>query len=176
MDSIIETAKSEWENIRTSLMKYADIGEFESALLDDSDMGEEELSEFNENLQDFPETVHDHGYTTLEAMGVYCVLVRIAANRLGMSGVVASAFANGYAYVRTGWALDTDTSIEQNLFYKMFFQSREDHTWKFDDPVIQIRLKEIFEKFLTWSQDQSYYQSEVQLYLEMKQDEAEEAD
>ncbi len=177
MDVITQAAKREWNNIGKSLRICGDIGSFDADyLMTNPGPDGDELSEFKENLADFSDTFEQHGYTTLEAMGVYCRLVRLAAQRLGLSGPIAATFANGYSYIRTGWALDTDTSIEQNLFYKMFFQSREDHGWEFDSPVIQERLKDIFGKFMSWEKDPIHYANEVESYTEMKQDEAEDAD
>lgn len=172
-----DVAALEWEKIRTSLRLCGDIGPFEEAHITQGDgFEQEEVADFWQNLADFAETVEEHGYGTLEAMGVYCLLVRLAVRRLGLSGAIATAFANGYSYIRTGWALDTDTSIEQNLFYKMFFQSREDHGWEFDSPTVQERLKLIFDKFMSWEQDRLYYHDELDSYREMKQEEAEDAD
>lgn len=172
-----EIAALEWEKIRTSLKLCGDIGSFNEVDITQCDgFDQEEVDYFWQSLADFAETMNEHAYTTLEAMGVYCFLVRLAAQRLGLSGVIATAFANGYSYIRTGWALDTDTSIEQNLFYKMFFQSREDHQWEFDSPAVQERLKFIFDKFMSWEQDRLHYYDEVDSYREMKQEEAEDAD
>lgn len=167
----------EWAKVGASLKLCGDIGEFdEGRFTENPELREEELEEFKESLEEFPQSFEEHGYSTLEAMGVYFVLVRLAVGNLGLSGIIAKAFAHGYAFIRTGWALDTDTSIEQNLFYKMFFQSREDHSWEFSSPVVQERLKLVFDKFMEWEQDREHYESEVEIYQEMKQEEAEEAD
>jgi len=169
-------ASREWDNIRTSLELCGDIGPFDERLLADGSLDDEEREEFMANLADFAETVGEHGYGTLESMDVYCILVRLAARRLGLTGEVATAFANGYSFVRTGWGLDTFTSIEQNIFYKMFFQSREDYGWEFSSDQIKKRLKEIFDKFMRWEKDRVHYREEIDNYQEMKQDEALDAD
>lgn len=177
MDRLVETAQKEWEKIRSSLKLCGEVGEFTGQLIrEGSGLGEEEYSDFLESLGDFKDTFEEHGYDTIESMGVFTILVRFAAERLGLRDILAKAFANGYTFIRTGWALDTDTSIEQNLFYKMFFRSREDYGWEFDSAEVQERFKLIFDKFLSWEQDRAYYAMETGEYLEMKQEEAEEAD
>lgn len=170
-------AGTEWEKIRSSLSACGDIGDFdESIVLGNTELDEDELADFMSSLADFVDVFEEHGYQTLEAMGVYVILARYAASRLGLRDIIARAFANGYTFIRTGWALDTDTSMEQNIFYKMFFRSREDSDWEFGSQEVRDKLKLVYDKYLSWEKDRDYYRHELREYLDMKKEEAEEAD
>lgn len=168
----LEIAGREWGNIRFSLEMCGDIGEFDfknhSTSKPDSLLVSEGLI-LVRNLIEMENKFSTYGYFTPEAACVFTTIASKAAGRLGLLGRLAWAFGSGYSLIRTG-CLDPNVAkkhhLKQMVFFKLFFPIGAGFNWKFYSPVVKVKLKTIFDKFLLWQDTPRTYIQEVRKYKE----------
>jgi hypothetical protein len=183
LERALEIARREWENVRLSLEKAGDIGEFDKrdfmiGVIEEDVIIREPLKSptksvsgysptfypmyFVKNLLKMEEKLEDKGYRTIEALYVFIELATIAAERLGLHGTFAMAFGAGYGNVRSGWVAEKGFPVERDIFADMFFKGRKkDYDWEFYWSSVVERLQEIFERFRSWEEDKRLYHKEV---------------
>jgi hypothetical protein len=72
------------------------------------------------------------------------------------------AFGAGYGSVRTGWVAEKGFPVEREIFFNMFFEGRKkEFTWDFYWTSVRERLKETFDRFLAWQEDEALFHKEV---------------
>lgn len=157
IQSSVQVARREWENIQISLEECGDIGEF------DLKQYIVKKSSLRKNLLEMEKKIPVYDYLTLEAAYSFADLASKAGERLGLSRELAKTFGSGYSWVRTGWVdlrwlpkgkvRIKDYVVNQVLFFRLFFPTNkegESFIWDFDSPVVQKKLKVIFDKFYSW--------------------------
>jgi hypothetical protein len=166
----VKIATREWENIKASLEICGDIGEFHSKNNARSKPDSLLVSEgliLVRNLIEMEEKFPIYGYFTPEAAYVFTTLASKAAERLGLIGGLARVFGSGYSLVRTG-CLDPSVAekhhIKQMVFFKLFFPIGGGFNWKFHSPLVKVKLKIIFDKFVLWQDAPRIYIQEVGNY------------
>lgn len=122
------------------------------------------------NLTEMENKLPTYGYFTPEAAYVFTTLASRAGERLGLKGKLAQPFGSGYSWVRTGW-LDPNNPnrtkkqyVEQMVFFKLFFPLGGDLRWDFNSPVVKIKLKLVFDKFVAWQDTPRSYIQDVRNY------------
>lgn len=183
LEHCLAIASREWNNIRKSLELCGDIGEF---IADDFMVGtiEEDViirlpkisptksvsvyaptfypMYFLKNLKSMEEKFEETGYRTTEALYSFIELATIASEKLGLKGIMSTAFGTGYGNVRTGWIAEKGMQVEMQLFEKMFFEGKFKHyDWDFHWTSVQQCLKRIFDKFSTWQSDEALHKKET---------------
>ncbi|NIP38010.1 MAG: hypothetical protein GWO07_03015 [Candidatus Dadabacteria bacterium] len=178
----LEIAEKEWNKIRESLSLCGDIGEFSK---EDYMVGiiEEDLivrlpklsptksvsgysptfypMYFIKNIERMSEKFPEKGYRTTEALYSFIELATKAAERLGLRGTISMAFGVGYANVRTGWIAEKGLQKEREIFEQMFFSGKFKHyDWECDWTSVKQALREIFDKFNSWQDDEVLYKKE----------------
>jgi hypothetical protein len=167
----LEIAKREWENIRVSLERCGDIGEFDSEDPINARFIRIEGITFFRNLMEMDNKLPKNGYFTPEASYVFTTLASIAGERLGLTSRFAKTFGSGYAWVRTGCLNLTDIEeyqqlIKQLFFLKLFFPIGGFFNWDFNSQAVKTKLSLIFYKFMSWQKDPSVYIQDVKDYRE----------
>ena len=164
----LKIARREWENIRTSLERCDDIGEFDSENPVNCRLTETEGLRLIRNLIKMDNKLTTYGYFTQEAACVFTTLASSAAERLGLIGRLAQSFGRGYSWVRTGWFDSDDIEnqhvIKQMIFFNLFFLPGEDLRWNFNSPEVKMRLKAVFNKFVSWQDMPKSYIQDVRNY------------
>ncbi|MGI9533512.1 MAG: hypothetical protein ACR2NW_01050 [Thermodesulfobacteriota bacterium] len=149
----LKIADREWENIRISLERCGDIGEFNKedfmvGVIEEDVIIREPLNSptksvsgysptfypmyFLRNLLVMDDKISDQGYQSIEALYVFIELATKAVSRLGLDGNFAMGFGSGYGYVRTGWIAEKGWAIEREIFYKEFFRGTTiNYNWDF---------------------------------------------
>lgn len=183
LENAIQIAKREWENVRVSLALCGDIGEFSEkdfmigTIEEDVIIRQPLISPtksvsgyaptfypmyFVKNLLAMDEKFSELGYKTTEALYVFIELATKAVERLGLVGTFCMGFGVGYGNARTGWIAEKGLPLERDIFSQMFFRGRKkDYDWDFYWTLVRDRLKQIFDKFLSWQNDPKLYQKEV---------------
>ena len=183
LESALEIARREWENVRLSLQKAGEIGEFDKkdfmiGIIEEDVIIREPLKSptksvsgysptfypmyFVKNLLLMEEKLEEKGYSSIEALYVFIELATRAAEKLGLHGTFAMAFGAGYGNVRTGWIAEKGFPVEREIFSEMFFKGKKkDYEWGFNWTSVGERLKEIFDRFYSWEQDKRLYPNEV---------------
>jgi hypothetical protein len=183
LEKAIEIAKREWENVRTSLALCGHTGEFSEedfmigTIEKDVIIREPLISPTKsvsgyaptfypmylvKNLIAMDEKFPELGYKTTEALYVFIELAAKAVERLGLVGTFCMGFGAGYGNVRTGWIAEKGQPLEREIFFQMFFKGRKkDYDWDFHWTSVTERLKQIFDKFMSWQKDQKLYKKEV---------------
>jgi len=183
LERALAIAEREWEKVRTSLGECGDIGGFDKkdfmigVIEEDVIIRQPLLSPtksvsvyaptfypmyFINNLIAMEEAFGERGYSTPEALYVYIELATRASERLGLSGTFAMAFGAGYGSVRTGWVAEKGFPVEREIFFNMFFAGRKkDYNWDFYWTSVMERLKEIFDRFGAWQEDEELFHREV---------------
>jgi hypothetical protein len=166
----VKIARKEWENVKASLEICGEIGEFHSKNHARSKPDPLLVSEgliLVRNLIEMENKFPMYGYFTPEAAYVFNTLASKAAGRLGLIGRLAWAFGSGYSLIRTG-CLDTNVAekhhLKQMVFFKLFFPIGAGFNWKFHSPVVKVKLKTIFDKFVLWQDAPRTYIQEVRKY------------
>ncbi len=166
----VKIARMEWENIRNSLEICGDIGKFHCTNYARSEPDSLLVSEgliLARNLIEMENKFPAYEYFTPEAAYVFTTLASKAAGRLGLIGRPARAFGSGYSLVRTG-CLDSNVAEEHHLkqmvFFKLFFPIGGGFNWKFHSPLVKVKLKNIFDKFVSWQDAPRIYIQEVRNY------------
>jgi len=150
----IRIARREWENIRTSLERCGDIGEFD--FRDYPNAGFFLLSRGSlliRNLMEMDKKLPTYGYITPEAAYVFAVLASRSGERIGLIDRIAQTFGSAYSWFRTGYLLSDGTErriLNQMGFFDLFFPFILNPVWDFDSPAVKIRLKTVFTRFLEW--------------------------
>jgi hypothetical protein len=165
----LQIARREWRNIRTSLEKCGDIGEFDSRNPVNSSPSPVEGSLLVKNLIGMENKLSTYGYLTPEAAYVFTILASSAGEQLGLIGRLAQTFGSGYSLVRTGCLNSNGTEnqrIKQMIFFKLFFSLERnlDLRWDFNSPVVKVKLKTIFDKFVQWQDNPKSYIQDVRNY------------
>ena len=167
----IEIAKREWENIRVSLERCGDIGEFDS-----KNYARSRISPISNgpylirNIIEMDNKLPTYSYIADEAGHVYAVLVSRAGERLKLNPRLAETFGKGYSWVRTGF-LDFSLAekrylIKQLFFFKLFFPLGGYFCWDFNSEASKSKLNLIYHKFNTWQNNPSIYFQDVSYYRE----------
>ncbi len=164
-------AKREWKNIAISLEDCGDIGKFdlEYHIIDNPDL--------IENLIEMGNKAHLYDYLTLEAASVFTELAYKAAERLGLKGSIATSFAGGYSWVRTGWfdLLWTNfkdiNDLEQHLIkqifvFQIFFPKFVDLNWRFNSPSVIESFNAVYNRFVAWQNNPTDYIHDFKFYKE----------
>jgi hypothetical protein len=167
IDRALGVAKREWENIRNSLSMCGDIGEFNpDDFVWDKPTHISNLSCLINNLIEMDTKLLRHGYSTPEALDVYITLATRAAERLGLSRVLARTFGSGYGYARTGWLGLQEIEQQQIVFSKVYFPVGFNFDWEFESPLVKAKLKTVFNRFMSWQNDPESYTREMKVYFE----------
>lgn len=183
LERALEIALREWGNVRESLERVGDIGEFEKedfmiGIIEEDVIIREPLESptksvsvysptfypmyFVKNLLTMEEKFEERGYGTNEALYVFIEIATRASERLGLHGTFAMAFGAGYGSVRTGWIAEKGFPVEREIFEKMFFRGRKkDYDWDFNWDSVQKSLAEIYGRFLSWQEDEKLFHREV---------------
>ena len=183
LDHGLAIGRKEWNNIRKSLELCGDIGEFNAddfmvgTIEEDVIMRSPKISPtksvsvyaptfypmyFIKNLIIMDEKFEDKGYRTTEALYSFIELATRAADKLGLRGNISMAFGAGYGNVRTGWIAEKGMQRERELFEKMFFEGKfKQYEWDFHWTSVQISLKRIYEKFISWQADEALHKKET---------------
>jgi hypothetical protein len=158
----VDIAKREWENIRVSLERCGDIGEFSHE--DGSNRrlnGVASDLRFIRNILGMENKYPTHGYFSPEASYVFSILAAGAGRRLGLRNELARSFGSGYSTARTGWLeihiMEDRSIVKQWLFFKFFSLGTDDFTWDFNSAVVKRKLKLIFDRFVDWQDNPSAY-------------------
>jgi len=190
LEKAIEIANREWENVRVSLGLCGDIGEFSKkdfmigTIEEDVIIREPLISPtksvsgyaptfypmyFVKNLLIMDEKFPEYGYKSTDALYVFIEIATKAAERLGLLGKFSMGFGTGYGNVRTGWIAEKGMPLERDIFFKMFFKGKRiDYDWDFHWTSVRERLKQIFDKFMSWQNDPKLYQKEVKPKAKVK--------
>lgn len=183
LERALEIARREWENVRQSLERAGDTGEFEKedfmiGVIEEDVIIREPLESptksvsvysptfypmyFVKNLITMEEKFEERGYSTSEALYVFIELAARASERLGLHGTFAMAFGAGYGNVRTGWIAEKGFPVEREIFEKMFFGGKKkDYGWDFNWDSVQQSLSEIYGRFHAWQVDEKLFHEEV---------------
>ncbi len=183
LEKAIQIAKREWENVRVSLALCGDIGEFSEkdfmigTIEEDVIIRQPLISPtksvsgyaptfypmyFVKNLLAMDEKFSELGYKTTESLYVFIELATKAVERLGLVGTFCMGFGVGYGNARTGWIAEKGLPLERDIFSQMFFRGRKkDYDWDFYWTLVRDRLKQIFDKFISWQNDPKLYHKEV---------------
>ena len=153
---IIQIAIREWENIKVSLELCGNIGEFNSK--DQANTGLALLPKGSllvRNLTEMENKIERHGYFSPEAAYVFAALGSKAGERLGLMDKVAQTFGVSYSWVRTGCLNPYGTAegkklLKEMVFFKLFFPLGVDLIWDFSSPMVKVKLKNVFDKFVAW--------------------------
>lgn len=178
----LEIAEIEWRKVAISLDLAGDIGPFRKedfmiGVIEEDVIIRKPMSSptksvsvydptfypmyFVENVLSMNERLPGRGYKTTQALYVYIELATKAAERLGLRGSFSMSFGAGYGSARTGWIAEKGYPVERNIFQKMFFKDRNKHyDWDFHWNSVRENLKEIFEKWSAWQQDEQLYLKE----------------
>jgi len=169
--AVAQIARREWENMTVSLEDFGDIGKFdiEYHIFDNPNLIKHLIETANK--------VHSYDYLTLDAASVSTELAYKAAERLGLKGHIASSFAGGYSWVRTGWfdLMWTDFKdiydLEQHLvkqifFFKIFFPKFVDLSWCFDSTSVIENFSAVYHRFVGWQNNPEGYVNDYRLYKE----------
>jgi hypothetical protein len=162
----LQIERREWENIRASLQKCADIGEFDSKINSRFTLVSES-SLLVRNLIEMENKLLAYGYSTQEAAYVFTILASRAGERLGLIGELAQTFGSGYSWVRTGRLSSNETEkhhLKQMIFFKFFFPLGGDLRWDFNSPLVKVKLRIVFDKFFVWQNDPRIYIQDLRDY------------
>ncbi len=167
----LQIAEREWENIKTSLEKYGDIGEFDSIdYLNGRIASASEDSLLVRNLIEMDNKFATHGYFTQEAAYVFAMLASKAAKRLGLICSLAQTFGCGYSWIRTGYfdsnRLEKQHIIKQLFFLKIFFPLGVYFNRYFDSPEVKTKLRVVLHMFARWQDNPMSYIEDVERYRE----------
>jgi hypothetical protein len=189
LEKAIGIAKREWGNLRISLDHCGDIGEFSQedfmigVIEEDVIIREPILSPTKSvsvyaptfypmyllrNLILMDEKFPQYGYKTVEALYVFIEFAAKASEKLGLLGTFSIGFGSGYGYARTGWIGEKGRAEERDIFYQMFFKGRVDYDWNFHWTSIRKKLKEIFDRFMTWQNNPKLYERDVKPRAKVK--------
>jgi hypothetical protein len=165
INRVLQIARREWENIKSSLEMCGDIGEFDSENPIHGRLTEIEGSRLVQNITGMGNKFQTYGYFTQEAAYVFSALVSSAAERLGLVGGLAETFGNGYSWVRTGW-FDMDHVgkqhvIKQLFFMKIFFPFGGYFNWDFNSRESKTKLRAVFNRFIAWQDNPKSYGQDV---------------
>jgi hypothetical protein len=165
----LQIAKREWGNIRVSLEKFGDIGEFDSNNY--VNINPNLLSEGSllvRNLIEMDNKLSTHWYFTQEAAYVFTTLASRAGERLGLTDKLAQTFGRGYSWVRTGWfdprGIEEQYVIKQLFFMKIFFPLGGYFNWYFDSPEVKMKLRVVLDKYAGWQDNPRSYIEDVRRY------------
>ncbi len=183
LDLTLEIAEKEWNKIRESLSLCGDIGNFSredfmvGIIEEDVIVRLPKISPtksvsgysptfypmyFIKNIETMDEKFSEKGYRTTEALYSFIELATKAAERLGLNGTISMAFGVGYANVRTGWIAEKGLQKEREIFEKMFFSGKfKNYDWECEWTSVKNVLKEIFDKFKSWQEDEALYKKET---------------
>lgn len=178
----LQIAEKEWNKIRESLSLCGDIGEFSKEdfmvgiIEEDVIIRLPKLSPtksvsvyaptfypmyFIKNIKAMSENFSKKGYRSTQALYSFIELATKAAERLGLRGTLSMAFGVGYANVRTGWIAEKGLQKEREIFEQMFFSGKfKNYDWEGDWTSVKKVLKEIFDKFNSWQNDEALYKRE----------------
>lgn len=166
----VKIARRDWGNIKTSLEICGDVGKFHStnhAISKPDSLLVSEGLILVRNLIEMENKFPTYGYFTPEAAYIFTYLASKAAGRFGLIGGLARIFGSGYSLVRTG-CLDTNVvekhRLKQMIFFKLFFPIGGGFNWKFHSPLVKVKLKTIFDKFVLWQDAPRIYIQEVRNY------------
>jgi hypothetical protein len=165
----VQIAKREWGNIRVSLDKFGDIGEFDSKNYVNSNPNLlSEGSLLVRNLIEMESKLPKDGYFTQEAAYVFTTLALGGGERLGLIGRLAQTFGRGYSWVRTGWfdpyGIEEHHVIKQLFFVKVFFPLGGYFNWYFDSPEVKTKLSAVLHMFVGWQDNPRRYIEDVRRY------------
>jgi hypothetical protein len=150
----IQAAERGWENIRASLEMCGDIGEFDTTnSLNIGLIPESEDSLLVRNLIEMENKFPTHRFLTPAAAYVFTTIASRAAGALGLTGELAQNFGSGYSLIRTGCFSSNRTEehrVKQMDFLKLSFPLGGGFNWKFHSPLVKVKLKFVFDKFVEW--------------------------
>ncbi len=165
----LQIAKREWENIRVSLEKFGDTGEFDSRCYVNRNFNSlSEGSLLVRNLIEMDNKHPTHWYFTQEAAYVFTTLASRAGERLGLITGLAHTFGRGYSWARTGWfdsyGIQEQHVIKELFFMKVFFPLGGYLKWYFDSPEVMTKLRAILYMFAGWQENPRRYIEDVGRY------------
>ena len=183
LELTLQIAEKEWNKIGESLSLCGDIGEFSKQdfmigiIEEDVIVRLPKISPtksvsvyaptyypmyFVKNIKTMNEKFSEKGYRTTEALYSFIELATRASDRLGLRGTISMAFGVGYANVRTGWIAEKGLQREREIFEKMFFSGKfKNYDWECDWTSVKKVLKEIFDKFQSWQENELLYKEET---------------
>lgn len=162
----LQIAKREWGNIRVSLEKFGNIGEFDITNIANTFISGGPL--LITNLVAMDEKLPRSGYITKEASYAYTFLAERAAKNLGLSGELAQTFGSGYSWVRTSWfnpiELSKESVVQQLFFFKLFFPRGSLFSWDFNSEAVKTKFSTVLSRFTKWQDYPSSYFEDVITY------------
>ncbi len=189
LEKAIGIAKREWSNLRISLDHCGDIGEFSKedfmiGIIEEDVIIREPIISPTKSVSGYAPTFYpmyllknlilmdekfdQYGYKTIEALYVFIEFAAKAGEKLGLLGTFSIGFGSGYGYARTGWIGEKGRAEERDIFYQMFFKGRVDYDWNFHWTSVRKKLKEIFDRFMTWQNDPKLYERDVKPRAKVK--------
>jgi hypothetical protein len=157
-----EIAGREWEHVRHTLEMCGDIGDFNPKDLRNSRwLVRQEYDGLISNFIEMDKKLSQSGYATSEALKALTELASMAAEKLGLTQELASAFGKGYSFVRTGLVAYNKLEPRQILFCKMFYPLGVSSNWDFNPSLLKTKLKIIFERFRSWQNNPQLYTQDL---------------
>jgi hypothetical protein len=180
LEKALKIARREWGNLKVSLERAGDIGEFDSKSLVNSRLAlvqietgdkfptykhSNQSSLLIKSLIEMENKLTKYGYVTQEAGYVFKNLASNAAERLGLVRKLAETFGGGYSWVRTGWFFPSDTEkqtiLQQLFFFKIFFPLGVRFDWDFNSQAVKTKLDLVSHKFFKWQDDPGTYSKDA---------------
>lgn len=183
LEHTLQIAENEWNKIGESLSLCGDIGKFArqdfmiGIIEEDVIVRLPKISPtksvsvyaptfypmyFIKNIKIMNEKFAEKGYRTTEALYSFIELATVASQRLGLRGTISMAFGAGYANVRTGWIAEKGLQKEREIFEKMFFSGKfKNYDWECEWTSVKKALRQIFDKFESWQEDEALYKEEA---------------
>ena len=190
LNTALQIAEREWNNIGISLELCGDIGKFKRedfmvGIIEEDVIVREPLNSptksvsgyaptyypmyFLRNLLVMDDKLAEQGYKSIEAMYVFIELATQAVSRLGLDGNFAMGFGSGYGYVRTGWLAEKGWAAEREIFYNEFFRGTKiNYDWDFFWNSVKKRFLTNFNICINWKNDPDLYKKETQSKAKVK--------
>lgn len=160
----LKLAERLWEEIRSSLSKCGDVGDFNAQELELSDIPR---VIWNDRPVLPLSLLHRLGELKVEInevfWNVYEALVILAAKRLGFKTRMAIVFADALTCIRTHMVGGHKTEAEQCIAQEIFLSKIPfEAEWDPDSPNVKEQILIIYNKFNEWQVDPILYKKEIE--------------
>lgn len=166
-------ATGEWDNVRFSLSRCGDIGQFIVKRCQIIESDYRAISEglmLVRNLNEMEKRFPDSGCSTMEAAYVFTKLASKAGKRLGFPSDLAESFGRGYTWIRTG-RFDLDDGKETGSAVRRIFLDEflvpigVDFEWNFNSTQAKDRFKIVVDRVRAWNRNLRF-RSNRQIHFE----------